>query len=186
MPKRSRAGCALNFYDIRGFGAVMTTEINCGQVRGPIQLAFAKSVGPIVPQEVSITRMAVTNEKDLEKERTMGRKHIVPYGLYLAKGFVSAPLAEKTSFSEEDLELLWKALVNMFEHDHSAARGMMSSRKLFVFKHKDKLGNAPAHQLFDLVDIKRKEGSQGPARSFADYDVTVGDTPDGVELIEMI
>ncbi len=177
--------CA-NFYDIRGFGAVMTTEINCGQVRGPIQLAFAKSVGPIVPQEVSITRMAVTNEKDLEKERTMGRKHIVPYGLYLAKGFVSAPLAEKTSFSEEDLELLWKALVNMFEHDHSAARGMMSSRKLFVFKHKDKLGNAPAHQLFDLVDIKRKEGSQGPARSFADYDVTVGDTPDGVELIEMI
>lgn len=177
--------CA-NFYDIRSFGAVMTTEINCGQVRGPIQLAFAKSVDPIVSQEVSITRMAVTNERDLEKERTMGRKHIVPYGLYLAKGFVSAPLAEKTNFSEEDLELLWNALVNMFEHDRSAARGMMSSRKLFVFKHKDKLGNAPAHQLFDLVDIKRKEGSQGPARSFADYDVAVGATPAGVELIEML
>ena len=177
--------CA-NFYDIRSFGAVMTTEINCGQVRGPIQLAFAKSVEPIVSQEVSITRMAVTNEKDLEKERTMGRKHIVPYGLYLAKGFVSAPLAEKTNFSEEDLELLWNALVNMFEYDRSAARGMMSTRKLFVFKHKDKLGHAPAHQLFDLVDIKRKESSQGPARSFADYDVAVGATPAGVELIEML
>jgi len=177
--------CA-NFYDIRSFGAVMTTEINCGQVRGPIQLAFAKSVDPIISQEVSITRMAVTNEKDLEKERTMGRKHIVPYGLYMAKGFVSAPLAEKTNFNEEDLELLWNALSNMFEHDRSAARGMMSSRKLFVFKHQDKLGNAPAHQLFDQVEIKRKKDSQGPARAFTDYDVTVGKMPDGVELIEML
>jgi CRISPR-associated protein Csd2 len=177
--------CA-NYYDIRSFGAVMTTEINCGQVRGPVQLAFAKSAEPIVSQEVSITRMAVTNEKDLEKERTMGRKHIVPYGLYVAKGFVSASLAEKTNFGDKDLELLWDALINMFEHDRSAARGVMSSRKLFVFKHKDKLGNAAAHNLFDLINIKRREGSQGPARSFSDYDVTVGSAPAGVELIEKL
>lgn len=177
--------CA-NFYDIRSFGAVMTTEVNCGQVRGPVQLAFSKSVEPILSQEISITRMAVTNEKDLEKERTMGRKHIVPYGLYVAQGFVSAPLAEKTGFSEEDLGLLWNALINMFEHDRSAARGVMSSQKLFVFKHRDKLGNAPAHKLFDLIDIKRKEGSEGPARSFKDYSVTVGTAPDGVEIIEKL
>lgn len=177
--------CA-NFYDIRSFGAVMTTEVNCGQVRGPVQLAFAKSVEPIVSQEISITRMAVTNEKDLEKERTMGRKHIVPYGLYVAHGFVSAPLAEKTVFSEEDLELLWNALANMFEHDRSAARGMMSSQKLFVFKHRDKLGNAPAHKLFDLIDIQRKAGSEGPARSFKDYTVSVGTAPEGVEIIEKL
>lgn len=175
-----------NFYDIRSFGAVMTTEVNCGQVRGPVQLAFAKSVDPILSQEVSITRMAVTNEKDLEKERTMGRKHIVPYGLYVAHGFISAPLAEKTGFSDEDLELLWNALTNMFEHDRSAARGLMSSQKLFVFKHQDKLGNAPAHKLFDLIDIQRKAGSEGPARSFKDYTVTIGEAPAGVEIIEKI
>jgi CRISPR-associated protein Csd2 len=177
--------CA-NYYDIRSFGAVMTTEINCGQVRGPVQLAFARSVEPIVPQEISITRMAVTNEKDLEKERTMGRKYIVPYGLYIAHGFVSAALAEKTGFSEEDLSLLWNALINMFEHDRSAARGMMSSRKLFVFKHKDKFGNAPAHHLFDLVSVERNEALQGPARSFKDYSVVVEKMPAGVELIEML
>lgn len=177
--------CA-NFYDIRSFGAVMTTEVNCGQVRGPVQLAFAKSIEPIVSQEVSITRMAVTNEKDLEKERTMGRKHIVPYGLYVANGFVSAPLAEKTGFNEEDLDLLWNALINMFEHDRSAARGIMSSQKLFVFKHRDKLGNAPAHKLFGLIDVKRKEGSEGPARSFKDYTVTVGTAPEGVKIIEKL
>ena len=171
-----------NFYDIRAFGAVMTTEVNCGQVRGPVQLAFAKSVETILPQEISITRMAVTNEKDLEKERTMGRKHIVPYGLYVAHGFVSAPLAEKTGFSDDDLNLLWDALVNMFEHDRSAARGLMSSRKLFVFKHESKMGNAPAHKLFDLINIQRADGSTGPARSFKDYIVTVGDVPKGVEL----
>ncbi len=175
-----------NFYDIRSFGAVMTTEVNCGQVRGPIQLAFAKSVDPIVPQEVSITRMAVTNEKDLEKERTMGRKHIVPYGLYVAHGFVSAALAEKTNFSEEDLSLLWDALINMFEHDRSAARGMMSSRKLFVFKHENKMGNAPAHQLFDLINIERSVGSNGPARSYKDYTVSVGAVPTGVTLEEKL
>ena len=177
--------CA-NFYDIRSFGAVMTTEINCGQVRGPVQIAFAKSIEPVMSQEISITRMAVTNEKDLEKERTMGRKHIVPYGLYMAQGFVSAPLAEKTGFSEEDLELLWNALINMFEHDRSAARGIMSSQKLFIFKHKDKLGNAPAHKLFELIDIQRKDGSEGPARSFKDYSWTVGNAPEGVEIIERL
>lgn len=175
-----------NFYDIRAFGAVMTTEVNCGQVRGPIQMAFAKSVDPIVSQEVSITRMAVTNEKDLEKERTMGRKHIVPYGLYMAQGFVSAPLAGKTGFSEEDLEILWGGLINMFEHDRSAARGLMSSRKLFVFKHENKFGNAPAHKLFDLIGIARAEGSEGPPRSFKDYSVTVGQAPEGVEIIEKL
>jgi CRISPR-associated protein Csd2 len=172
-----------NFYDIRSFGAVMTTEVNCGQVRGPVQLAFAKSVDPIIPQEISITRMAVTNEKDLEKERTMGRKHIVPYGLYVGHGFISAPLAEKTDFNEEDLSLLWDALLNMFEHDRSAARGMMSSRKLFVFKHENKMGNAPAHKLFDLVRIEQKDKSH-PARKFADYEVTVDteNVPNGVAL----
>jgi len=177
--------CA-NFYDIRTFGAVMTTDINCGQVRGPVQLAFAKSVEPIVPQEVSITRMAVTNEKDLEKERTMGRKHIVPYGLYVAHGFVSAPLAEKTGFSKTDLDLLWDALINMFEHDRSAARGLMSSRKLLVFKHQNKLGNAPAHKLFDLVQIQRRGDSSGPARSFTDYAISLGQPPAGVEMMELL
>ena len=178
--------CA-NFYDIRAFGAVMTTEVNCGQVRGPVQLAFAKSVDNIMPQEISITRMAVTNEKDLEKERTMGRKHIVPYGLYVAHGFVSAALAEKTGFSDEDLNLLWDALSNMFEHDRSAARGLMSSRKLFVFKHENKMGNAPAHKLFDMIEIKRKDETGAPARSFKDYSVCiVGEVPNGVTVEEKL
>ena len=125
-------------------------------------------------------------KKDLEKERTMGRKHIVPYGLYVAHGFVSSPLAEKTGFSDDDLELLWDALINMFEHDRSAARGLMSSRKLFVFKHDNKLGNAPAHKLFDLVEIKRADGASGPARSFKDYNVTVGAAPAGVVIEEKL
>jgi CRISPR-associated protein Csd2 len=180
-----------NFYDIRTFGAVMSTkENNCGQVRGPVQIAFAKSVDPIMSQEVSITRMAVETEAEAKKQdgdnRTMGRKHIVPYGLYVAQGFVSAPLAEKTGFGEADLELLWNALINMFEHDRSAARGMMSSQKLYVFKHQDKFGNAPAHKLFDLIDIKRNDKSEGPARSFKDYTVTVGRAPEGVEIIEKL
>jgi len=180
-----------NFYDIRTFGAVMSTkENNCGQVRGPVQIAFAKSVDPIMSQEVSITRMAVETEAEAKKQdgdnRTMGRKHIVPYGLYVAQGFVSAPLAEKTGFGEADLELLWNALINMFEHDRSAARGMMSSQKLYVFKHQDKFGNAPAHKLFDLIDIKRNERSEGPARSFKDYTITVGRAPEGVEIIERL
>ncbi|WP_338669718.1 type I-C CRISPR-associated protein Cas7/Csd2 [Pseudodesulfovibrio methanolicus] len=175
-----------NFFDVRTFGAVMTTEVNCGQVRGPVQLAFAKSVEPIVPAEVSITRMAVTNEKDLEKERTMGRKHIVPYGLYRAEGFVSANLAlgdKGTGFSDDDLDLVWQALANMFDHDHSAARGKMSPRGLIVFKHQDALGNAPAHKLFEAVTVTRREGD-GPARAFSDYAVSVDESavPDSVTL----
>lgn len=176
-----------NFFDVRAFGAVMTTEVNCGQVRGPVQFTFARSIEPIVPAEISITRMAVTNEKDLEKERTMGRKHIVPYALYRAEGYVSAHLAQGdkgTGFSDEDLELLWQSLKNMFDHDHSAARGKMNSRGLMVFKHDSSLGNAPAHKLFDLVKVNRKEGSEGPARQFSDYDVLVdqSNVPQGVDL----
>ncbi|HBT88904.1 type I-C CRISPR-associated protein Cas7/Csd2 [Desulfobacter sp.] len=176
-----------NFFDVRAFGAVMTTEINCGQVRGPVQLAFAKSVEPIFAQEISITRMAVTNVKDLEKERTMGRKHIVPYGLYMAKGFISAPLAVKTGFNDEDLQLLWNALSNMFEHDRSAARGFMSSRKLIVFKHDSELGNAPAHKLFDAIKIERKNNTR-PARKFDDYSVVINkdEIPKGVTLQELM
>ena len=174
-----------NFFDIRTFGAVMSTEVNCGQVRGPVQLTFARSVEPVVPAEVSITRMAVTNEEDLEKERTMGRKFIVPYGLYRAEGFVSVPLAEKTGFSDTDLNLLWEALINMFEHDHSAARGKMGSRKLFVFRHDKRMGNAPAQKLFDMVRCRRV--TEGPARGFADYAVTLeGACPDGVSVEERL
>lgn len=170
-----------NFFDIRTFGAVMATEVNCGQVRGPVQLTFARSIDPIVPCDISITRMAVTNEKDLDKERTMGRKYIVPYALYRAEGFVSAPLAEKTGFSQEDLELLWDALINMFEHDHSATRGKMSTRKLFVFQHAKRLGNAPAQQLFDMIQCHRV--TEGPARSFSNYNISIEDTcPSGVTL----
>ena len=165
--------CA-NFFDVRTFGAVMTTEINSGQVRGPVQLAFAKSIDPIIPLEISITRMAVTNEKDLEKERTMGRKHIVPYGLYRVHGFISAKLAEKTGFSENDLEKLWQSLQMMFEHDHSAARGEMVARKLIVFKHKDALGNMPSHKLFERVAVNRIKGEDGtPASSINDYEIKI-------------
>ncbi|MFA5632195.1 MAG: type I-C CRISPR-associated protein Cas7/Csd2 [Porticoccaceae bacterium] len=163
-----------NFFDVRAFGAVMTTEVNSGQVRGPIQLAFAQSIDPIVPMEISITRMAVTNEKDLEKERTMGRKHIIPYGLYRVHGFVSAKLAERTRFSEADLELLWNALANLFEHDRSAARGEMAARRLIVFKHDCAMGNAPAHKLFETVTVERVNGeADTPARGFSDYQITV-------------
>lgn len=176
-----------NFYDIRAFGAVMTTEVNTGQVRGPVQLAFATSVEPVLPLEVAITRVAVTNEKDLEKERTMGRKHILPYGLYRAHGFVSAKLAERTGFSEEDLDLLWRALVNMFEHDRSAARGEMAARKLIVFRHENLMGNAPAHVLFGKVAVARKGEATAPARSFSDYEVRIDrDLPAGVEVIEKL
>jgi CRISPR-associated protein Csd2 len=163
-----------NFFDVRAFGAVMTTEVNSGQVRGPFQLAFAKSIDPIIPLEISITRMAVTNEKDLEKERTMGRKHIVPYGLYRVHGFISAKLAEKTGFSEDDLAKVWKSLEMMFEHDRSAARGEIVARKLVVFKHRDSLGNMPAHKLFEAVTVTRVKGENGtPASSFADYQINV-------------
>ncbi|MCC4605532.1 type I-C CRISPR-associated protein Cas7/Csd2 [Xanthomonas campestris pv. badrii] len=176
-----------NFFDVRTFGAVMTTEVNTGQVRGPVQLAFATSIEPVLPLEVSITRVAVTNEKDLEKERTMGRKHILPYGLYRAHGFVSAKLAERTGFSEEDLQLLWRALTNLFEHDRSAARGEMAARKLIVFEHEHPMGNAPAHMLFDKVKVERiGHVNQGPARSFSDYRVVIDRAlPAGVSVTEL-
>lgn len=173
------------YFDIRTFGAVMTTGVNCGQVRGPVQLTFSKSIDPISPTEVTITRMAVTNEKDAEKERTMGRKAFVPYGLYRLEGYISAPLARQTGFSEEDLELLWSSLINMFEHDRSAARGKMASQKLIVFRHDTALGNAPAHKLFQLVQVQRKEGVTVP-RSYDDYNVTVGEAPQGVTILEML
>ena len=174
-----------NFFDIRSFGAVMTTGVNCGQVRGPIQMCFAESVDPVMPMEMSITRMAVTKEEDAEKERTMGRKQYIPYGLYRVEGFVSASLAEKTGFSQEDLDLFFSALTNMFENDRSAARGLMASRKLLVFKHESKLGNAPAHRLFEAVKVNRLIPAAQEARSFSDYTIEVGDIPEGVELIEL-
>ena len=180
-----------NFFDVRTFGAVMSTGINCGQVRGPVQLTFARSVDPIFAQEHSITRMAVATEAEAEKQqgdnRTMGRKHTVPYGLYVAHGFVSAPLAGQTGFSEDDLELLWQALENMFEHDRSATRGEMATRGLYVFKHDSKLGNAHAHELFERITVTKKPGVQVP-RAFSDYDVQVNDTdlPQGVELIRRV
>lgn len=176
-----------NFFDIRAFGAVMTTDVNCGQVRGPIQLCFAESVDPVLPLEMSITRMAVTNGKDAEKEKTMGRKQYVPYGLYRAEGFISAALAEKTGFSQEDLDLFFEALMNMFENDRSAARGLMASRKLFAFKHESKLGNAPAHKLFDAVSVKRLIEDGAEARAFSDYEIVVDRAaiPEGVELLEL-
>ncbi|HBK56522.1 MAG TPA: type I-C CRISPR-associated protein Cas7/Csd2 [Xanthomonadales bacterium] len=165
-----------NFYDVRTFGAVMSTGVNCGQVRGPVQLTFARSVDPIVSLEHSITRMAVATEAEAEKQegdnRTMGRKHTVPYGLYVAHGFVSAFLADQTGFSEDDLELLWTALAQMFEHDRSAARGQMSTRGLYVFKHDSKLGNAHAHNLFDKVQPTLNAGTT-VARHFTNYQVTV-------------
>jgi CRISPR-associated protein Csd2 len=165
------------YYDIRTFGAVMSTGANAGQVRGPIQMTFARSVEPVVALEHSITRMAVATEAEAEKQsgdnRTMGRKYTVPYGLYRAHGFVSANLASQTGFTEADLELFWNALLNLFEHDRSAARGLMSTRGLYVFEHSSALGSAPASQLFERVTVKSKEVSEGPARSFKDYEVLV-------------
>jgi len=194
-----------NFYDVRTFGAVMSTgekeqseedsskiRKTAGQVRGPVQLAFARSIEPVTPLDVTITRMAVATEKEAEAQsgdnRTMGRKHIIPYGLYRAEGFISAPLAAQTGFSDDDLELFWQALMQMFDHDHSAARGKMSARKLVVFKHADKLGNAPAHKLFDLVTVRRATDPDAPARSFGDYAVSVDTAglPQGVSLEEKL
>ena len=181
-----------NFFDIRTFGAVMTTfvkgALNCGQVRGPVQLGFARSVDPIVPQEVTITRVAITTEADAEKKGTeMGRKYIVPYGLYRAEGFVSANLARKTTgFSEDDLNLLWQAILNMFELDHSAARGKMAVRELIVFRHDSELGNAPAWKLFELVRAERKENVLTP-RAYSDYRIRVEEEnlPEGVTCTRM-
>lgn len=203
--------CA-NFFDVRTFGAVMSTGVNCGQVRGPVQLSFARSVEPVVPLEISITRMAATNEAEKKKReegadddqrtenRTMGRKHIVPYGLYRAHGFVSAKLAERTGFSDSDVSFLWDALRNMFEHDRSAARGEMAARKLFAFEHDCALGRAPAHELFDRVKVRRDNGGDPipigdkrldnlpPARRFSDYRVTIDreNLPEGVTIHEFL
>jgi len=190
--KRARKWMCENFYDVRTFGAVMSTGINCGQVRGPVQINFAKSVEPILPLEISISRMAVTSIKESKDQkgdnRTMGRKHIVPYGLYRTEGYVSAFLANQTGFNKEDLELFWEALINMFEHDHSAARGKMSARKLVVFEHNSKLGNAPSHKLFDALKVERVKDSQIPARRFEDYVVKISadDIPSSVKVIEKL
>jgi CRISPR-associated protein Csd2 len=203
--------CA-NFFDVRTFGAVMSTGINCGQVKGPVQMTFASSVEPILPVEITITRMAATNEAEKKKavegtdgdqrsdNRTMGRKHIVPYGLYVAHGFISAKFAERTGFSDADLDLLFEALASMFEHDRSAARGEMTTRRLIVFRHDNALGNAPAHRLFDRINIGRNVdgefrplddrglGNLAPARRFSDYIVKVdtSDLPAGVEVLDLV
>jgi CRISPR-associated protein Csd2 len=175
------------YYDIRTFGAVIATKDKQGQVRGPVQLTFSRSVDPIMNMEHSITRMAVTKAEDAEKERTMGRKSTVPYGLYLCHGFISANLAKQTGFDVEDLNLFWEALKNMFDQDHSAARGLMSARKLIVFEHSSELGNAPASALFDLVKVNKKDPAK-VARAFSDYEVTIdrAGLPAGVNLEEML
>jgi CRISPR-associated protein Csd2 len=200
-----------NFFDVRTFGAVMSTGINCGQVRGPVQFSFAQSIEPVVPVEISITRMAATTADENAKReegdgderrenRTMGRKHILPYGLYRAHGHVSAKLAERTGFSQKDLDFLWEALVNMFDHDRSAARGEMAARKLIAFKHASALGNAQAHSLFDRVTVGRVSGDEirlpgdprldnlPPARRFSDYriDIDRAGLSEGVEILELI
>lgn len=179
----AQAWMCANFFDVRTFGAVMSTGINCGQVRGPVQLTFARSVDPIVASEHSITRMAVATEAEAEKQqgdnRTMGRKFTVPYGLYMAHGFVSSFLAKQTGFSSDDLALLWEALRNMFEHDRSAARGEMTTRGLYVFKHDSELGNAHAYQLFELIKVTKANEGNTPPRSFGDYRV---DGPDSGPL----
>jgi CRISPR-associated protein Csd2 len=186
---QARAWMCQNFYDVRTFGAVMSTGVNCGQVRGPVQLTFARSIDPIVTLEHSITRMAVATEVEAEKQqgdnRTMGRKHTVPYGLYMVHGFVSSFLAKQTGFGEDDLELLWQALGSMFEHDRSAARGEMSTRGLYVFKHESELGNAHAHDLFKRITANKRVDVP---RSFDDYEVTVNEAglPSGVSLIRKV
>jgi len=182
-----------NFYDIRTFGAVMTTHVknnlNAGQVRGPVQLSFARSIDPIFSQNIAITRQAQATQKDLDEKGkgTIGRKHIVPYGLYQAEGHVSASLAQISGFSENDIALLWEAIINMFEHDRSAARGKMVLRELIVFKHENPLGNAPSHKLFDLVEIEKNV--ETPARMYSDYKIDVpkdSDLPEGVTVKRMV
>lgn len=182
-----------NFFDIRTFGAVMTTfvkaKLNCGQVRGPVQIGFARSIDPVVQQEIAITRVVATTEKDASKKETeMGRKYIIPYALYRVDGYISSNLAKKTTgFSEEDLDLFWDALINMFEHEHSAARGNMAVRDLIVFKHDSEFGNCPAYKLFETVSVSRKDESN-PPRSFSDYIVNIDERaiPEGVELVRKI
>ena len=194
LDEKIRDWMCANFYDIRTFGAVMTTfvkaALNCGQVRGPVQLGFARSVEPVMPQEVTVTRVAITTESDAERKGTeMGRKYIIPYGLYRCEGYVSANLARKTTgFSEEDLELLWQAILNMFEHDRSAARGKMAVRELIIFKHDCELGCAPAWKLFESVKVERTDKDDPtPARSYGEYQVTVDESalPAGVTCRRM-
>lgn len=189
---KARKWMCRNFFDVRTFGAVMSAkDNNCGQVRGPVQLSFSQSIDPIVSLEASITRMAVETRREADAQsgdnRTMGRKTYIPYGLYRTHGFISAPLADQTGFSEEDLELFWQALINMFDHDRSAARGEMAAQKLIIFKHDNELGSAPAHKLFDLVRVK-KEDKDTPARAFTDYSVLIDQSavPAGVELMERL
>ena len=188
---KARNWICKNFYDVRTFGAVMSTGVNCGQVRGPVQMTFARSIDPVVSQEHSITRMAVATKEEAEKQsgdnRTMGRKFTVPYGLYRCHGFISAHLAQQTGFSEDDLELLLQALESMFEHDRSAARGEMTTRGLYVFKHNNKLGNAPAHHLFELITASLKDETK-PPRDFGDYQISiVGENlPAGVQLTQRV
>ena len=189
---QARQWMCQNFFDIRTFGAVMSTkDNNCGQVRGPVQLAFAQSIDPVVPMEATITRMAVETRKEAESQggdnRTMGRKTYIPYGLYRLHGFISPAFAKQTGFGEKDLSLLWEALKNMFDHDHSAARGEMATRKLVLFKHESALGNAPAHTLFDLVTVTPL-GDKKPPRSIDDYEITIDERncPAGVEIITMV
>lgn len=190
--EKARIWMCENFFDVRTFGALMATEVNCGQVRGPVQINFARSIEPVVPLEISITRMAVTTEREAEQmsgdNRTMGRKHIIPYSLYRTEGYISAPLAGQTGFSEEDLSMLWDSLMNMFDHDHSAARGKMNARKLIVFKHESQLGNTQAHKLFELVKVGRATEDSKPARSYSDYVVQIDRSglPQGVGLIEKL
>lgn len=179
--EKGREGMCRKFFDIRTFGAVLSTGANAGQVRGPVQLTFARSVEPIVAFEHSITRMAVTREEEIDKERTMGRKYTVPYGLYRAYGFLSPHFAASTGFSAEDLDLFWEALMQMFEVDRSAARGLMSTRRLVIFEHNSALGSKPADELFRRVEAKRKDDSTAPARDFSDYAITL----DGNPLVEI-
>lgn len=185
--KKAKDYICANYYDARTFGAVMNTGGNrAGTVKGPVQVNFARSIDKVFPQEITITRQAITKEKDMAaKETEMGKKTFIPYGLYRAEGYVSALLARKTKFSEEDLELLWESIANMFELDHSAARGKLCMRKLIVFKHETMLGNAPSHVLFDKVVIEKKEDVEVP-RKFADYTIIIDDMPEGVELIEKL
>ena len=184
--EKGRAKMCEKYFDIRTFGAVLSVGANAGQVRGPVQMTFARSVEPIVSLEHSITRMAVTKAEDVDKERTMGRKFTVPYGLYRAHGFISAHLAAQTGFTNDDLNVLWEALEKMFWEDHSAARGEMNVRGLYVFEHSTALGNAPAHELFDKIKVERKDAS-APARSFDDYVVTIDESmPQGVSLIRKV
>lgn len=184
----ARTEMCKRFFDVRTFGAVMSTGANAGQVRGPVQISFSRSLNPILPLDLSITRMAVTEAKEADSpNQTMGRKNLIPYGLYRCHGFISAHLARETGFSDDDLELFWQALAQMFDHDRSASRGTMAPQKLIVFKHQNALGNAPAHKLFERVSVTRKAGVD-VARSFADYTVQVDKTglASGVEVMERL